>query len=286
MGHSNVRIKARRRKVANLAAQSRKHTTRNVCVPPANKKYYTVPFDTILDKMLRFAYPKVGGKTFVVDKDGHFHVKNDSWKYERHEQTPSLITCKKRKYSNVKSYSPDPNIEGFKEVKREKRNNFVKFFPNYPYTLPKMNHVEYMEKLVQHKLAKWERKNPKPINDSDKQADLFEKEFMIPWQNKYEAATERIRDFVISIYDKLPLTGRFEVRKSGTATYQDELLAELKDINGDGHHINDLDIKKSKLVKKAQKITNKVHAKRSNLICSNLKDHKRTKGRIILPQAA
>lgn len=268
MGHSNVRIKARRRKVANLAAQSRKHTTQNVCVPPANKKYYTVPFDTILDKMPRFAYPKVGGKTFVIDKDGHFHVKNDSWKYERHKQTPSLITCKKHKNG------------------KEKRNDFVKFFPNYPYTLPKMNHVEYMEKLVQHKLAKWERKNPKPINADDKQADLFEKEFMIPWQNEREAATERIRDFVISIYDKLPLTGRFEVRKSGTATYQDELLAELKDINGDGHHINDLDIKKSKLVKKAQKITNKVHAKRSNLICSNLKDHKRTKGRIILPQAA
>ena len=37
MGHSSVRIKVRRRKVANLAAYSRQHTVRNCTIPKANK---------------------------------------------------------------------------------------------------------------------------------------------------------------------------------------------------------------------------------------------------------
>ena len=141
----------------------------------------------------------------------------------------------------------------------------------------KMNHVEYMEKLTQHKLAKWERKNPKPL-------DMFTEE-VEKWKQQRETAEERLRDFVVSIYDKLPLVGRFEQKKDGMATYQEKKIADLKDENGDGHRVNEIGID-SKLVKKAQQVTNKVHAKHANLICTNLKDHKRQKGRIILPQAA
>lgn len=141
----------------------------------------------------------------------------------------------------------------------------------------KMNHVEYMEKLTQHKLAKWERKNPKPL-------DMFTEE-VEKWKQQRETAEERLRDFVVSIYDKLPLVGRFEQKKDGMATYQEKKIADLKDENGDGHRVNEISVD-SKLVKKAQQVTNKVHAKHANLICTNLKDHKRQKGRIILPQAA
>lgn len=145
----------------------------------------------------------------------------------------------------------------------------------------KMNHVEYMEKLTQHKLAKWERKHPKPCKDDD----LFKEEMIPLWEDERRKAEERLRDFVVSIYDKLPLIGRFEQKKDGMATYQDKKVADLKDENGDGHRVNEISVD-SKLVKKAQKITNKVHAKHANLVCTNLKDHKRQKGRIILPQAA
>jgi len=145
----------------------------------------------------------------------------------------------------------------------------------------KMNRVEYMEKLTQHKLAKWERKHPKPCKDDD----LFKEEMIPLWENERRRAEERLRDFVVSIYDKLPLIGRFEQKKDGMATYQDKKVADLKDENGDGHRVNEISVD-SKLVKKAQKITNKVHAKHANLVCTNLKDHKRQKGRIILPQAA
>jgi hypothetical protein len=144
-----------------------------------------------------------------------------------------------------------------------------------------MNHVEYMEKLTQHKLAKWERKHPKPCRDDD----LFKEEMIPLWEDERRRAEERLRDFVVSIYDKLPLIGRFEQKKDGMATYQDKKVADLKDENGDGHRINEISVD-SKLVKKAQKITNKVHAKHANLVCTNLKDHKRQRGRIILPQAA
>lgn len=176
--------------------------------------------------------------------------------------------------------------KGWVQVKDETTGLWTKKFIHHksdyiPYNKlkdkPKMNHVEYMEKLTQHKLAKWERKNPKPL-------DMFTEE-VEKWKQQRETAEERLRDFVVSIYDKLPLVGRFEQKKDGMATYQEKKIADLKDENGDGHRVNEISVD-SKLVKKAQKITNKVHAKHANLVCTNLKDHKRQKGRIILPQAA
>ena len=145
-------------------------------------------------------------------------------------------------------------------------------FPDY--TIPKMNKVQYMEKLMEHKLAKWERKNPCP--------EAMFTEDVEKWKQERETMKERFRDFVVSIYDKLHLTGRFVVAKD---KYTEEPVAEIKDVDGEGHHINDLP-KTSKLIKKAQKITNETKAKRQNLVATNLKDHKKQKGRIILPQAA
>ena len=145
-------------------------------------------------------------------------------------------------------------------------------FPDY--TIPKMNKVQYMEKLVEHKLAKWERKNVCP--------EAMFTEDVEKWKQERETMKERFRDFVVSIYDKLHLTGRFVVAKD---KYTEEPVAEIKDVDGEGHHINDLP-KTSKLIKKAQKITNETKAKRQNLVATNLKDHKKQKGRIILPQAA
>jgi hypothetical protein len=150
-------------------------------------------------------------------------------------------------------------------------------FKNYPYTLPKRNKIQYCEKLVEHKLAKWERKNPKPM-------DMFIED-VEKWKQTYENMRERFRDFVVSIYDPLSLTGRFVVAKENTATYQEEQVAKIKDVNGEGNRVNELP-KDSKLMKKAQKITNETKAKRPNLVATNLKDHKRKKGRIILPEAA
>ena len=155
---------------------------------------------------------------------------------------------------------------------------YLSYKSEYPdYTPHKMKKIEYCEKLVEHKLQKWECKNPAP-------ADMFTED-VEKWKQLRETMKERFRDFVISIYDPLPLTGRFVVAKEGSAAYTEEKVADIKDIDGEGHRVNELP-KDSKLMKKAQKITNETKVKRKNLVATNLKDHKRQKGRIILPEAA
>jgi hypothetical protein len=252
-------IKGKKIHVNQLASMSRKFTVNNNTIPQlgGNGKNYVHIWREI--RTSRFDTP-VYGNTYEVDKDGHYHlVEHDSfWTLVEHPQPKRLIKKKAHKG-------------------KEKRNDFVKFFPNYPYTLPKMNKIQYCEKLVEHKLAKWERKNPKPM-------DMFIED-VEKWKQTYENMRERFRDFVVSIYDPLPLTGRFVVAKENTATYQEEQVAKIKDVNGEGHRVNELP-KDSKLMKKAQKITNETKAKRPNLVATNLKDHKRKKGRIILPEAA
>ena len=178
------------------------------------------------------------------------------WKHERYKQPKSLAKIKKTS-------------------KHVACNDFMKFFPKYPYTIKPFTKEAYWEKLVEHKTAKWERKNPKP-------ADMFIEE-VEKWKQERENAKMRFRDFVVSIYDKLLLTGRFKI---GESKFNEEEVAQIKDINGEGHIINQLDPKKSKLMKKAQEITDETKAKKPNLVGTNLRDHKRTKGRIILPKAA
>lgn len=255
-------IKGKKIHVNQLAAMSRQFSVRNSTIPKTdlNSKNVITMFREI--NTANYDVP-VKGKMFEIDKDGHYHLieVEHSWKQHHHKQPKRLIKCKKRKFSKA----------------REKRNDFVAFFPNYPYTLPKMNKQEYMEKLVQHKLAKWEKKNPKP------QQDLFDK--VEDWEQRKFMAEQRFRDFVVSVYDPLTLMGRFIIGKGNSATYQEKKIAEIKDINGEGHMINHLS-KDSKLMKQVRKVTN--HAKKAypNLVACNIKDHKKQYGRIVLPQAA
>lgn len=277
MGHSSIRLKVRRRKVAQLAAKSRQFDVKNHMKKLAQSKgWKMVPFDTWLDKMPRFGDPKVAGMYYTIDKNGHVHFKDDSWKPQNHKQPKQLRRYKKRKYTGNDNWTTNGVGGAMRayDTKRHARNDFKTFFKNYPYTLPKMNRVEYMEKLVEHKTKKWEHKNPQPM-------EMFTED-VEKWKQERETAIERIRDFVVSVYDKLSLTGRYKVNES---KYTEEKVAELKDINGEGHHINALPVS-SKLLKKAQDITNKEKVKHPNLVATNLRDHKKQKGRIILPQAA
>lgn len=270
-------IGGKRIHVNQLAAQSRQFTVSNNTIPKTdlNQKNYMFSWSKL--HLSRFDVDTFGKLfTFDVNKKGEKENFNlievdHSWKHERYKQPKRLIKCKKRKYSNAKSYAP--TLDGMKEIKREKRNDF-KAFKNYPYNLPKMNQTEYMEKLVEHKLTKWERKNPKPM-------DMFVED-VEKWKQLRENMKMHFRDVVVSIYDKLPLIGRFKIGKTN-ATYIEKKIADIKDINGEGHNINNLS-KSSKLLKVAQKKTNQVHAKCADLVSTNLIDHKRTKGRILLPE--
>ena len=241
--------------VNQLAAMSRKYTVSNNTIPKSglNGKNIITIWHEI--RTTKYDTP-VYGKMFEIDKDGHYHLIeiDHSWKEQRYPQPKSywMELDEDGKPTLVKSTSLHKNPK-------------------------RLNKVEYMEKLVEHKTAKWERKNPCP-------AEMFTED-VEKWKQLRETMKERFRDFVVSIYDPLPLTGRFVVAKEGSATYTEEKVAEIKDIDGGGHRVNEIP-KDHKLIKKAQKVTNETKAKRKNLVATNLKDHKRQKGRILLPEAA
>lgn len=141
----------------------------------------------------------------------------------------------------------------------------------------------YMEAYAQHKLNRWLKKNPCPIKLDGIQQDLFEREFLKPWEEARDKETERCRNFVISVYDKLSLIGRY---KKSSDKYEEIKIAELKDSNLDifNHSsINDIP-KNATLMKTAQRITNIEKKKNSMLVSTNLLDHTQKKGRIILPE--
>lgn len=254
MGHSSVRIKVRRRKVATLAAFSRQHTVNNM---PKNKPTF--------DKKECYK------QAFGDGKDVHYIQKIEQWDPKKYPQ-PKLLrkATKGLKWIRLKDGT----------VQRVKWEHHSQFQNNKPKLWKDIGIAEKMEAYVQDKLKKWEKKHPKPCPDDD----LFKDEMIPAWEAEKEQALIHIRDFVVSMFDKLPLSGRFKVNEK-TASYQEKQIAELKDINGDGHRVNELG-KDSKLLKKAQEITNKTHAKHANLVSTNLKDHKRKKGRVLLPQAA
>ncbi|UVX36777.1 MAG: hypothetical protein [Bacteriophage sp.] len=143
----------------------------------------------------------------------------------------------------------------------------------------KLNRIELMEGYVQHKLQKWERKNPCPV----KKDDLFYSQQFPVWEAERVAAEERIRDLVVAKYDKLQLVGRFQ---QSDDKFTEQEVAQIKDNGETAKHggINNLP-ESSKVIKMARKETNKVKAKRSNLVCTNLKDHRKKTGRILLPNA-
>lgn len=62
----------------------------------------------------------------------------------------------------------------------------------------KMGRAEFMERMTQHKLAKWVRKNPAPCGERD----LFAKEYLDPWKKRYNEVEEQLRNKVILTYDK------------------------------------------------------------------------------------
>lgn len=275
-------IKGKKIHVNQLASYSRQFTVKNTkkgISEVVNHKRY----GTEIPKEMLITNPYTGhqfvmtnphhiyGEKYGIVVTGHDWVPVEEyktnngllWEHKKYPQPKCLLKCKKKIKQKGNAVIPA-------------RNDFLQF-KNFPYTLPKMNKTQYMEKLVEHKLAKWERKNPAPeamfVEDVEK------------WKQERENMKERFRDFVVSIYDKLLLTGRFVLAKENSASYMEEKVAELKDINGEGHRVNELP-KDSKLMKKAQKKTNEVKTKRPNLVATNLKDHKRQKGRIILPEAA
>lgn len=238
-------------------AYSRKYSERNNTIPPLMK-----------GKMVK---DELTGKTVnnLIRENGN----GQKWSKPEHITYPNITTGKCYKVI------VDKNGKVSKRVLSEAGKFQLKtvFKP-----LVKTS-AAYMEAYAQHKLKRWLKKNPCPIKLDGIQQDLFEREFLKPWEEARDKETERCRNFVISVYDKLSLIGRY---KKSSDKYEEIKIAELKDSNLDifNHSsINDIP-KNATLMKTAQRITNVEKKKNSMLVSTNLLDHTRKKGRIILPE--
>lgn len=146
----------------------------------------------------------------------------------------------------------------------------------------KINHTELMEGYVQHKLKKWEAKNPCPVEKDD----LFYEQQYPEWAAKRQKAEEYLRDVVINKYtNKLSLVGRFEIDGN---KYEELEVAKITDkfsetVKAGG--VNNLSVE-SKVMRKAQYMTNITKKRHPKCVCTNLRDHKKQRGRILLPKMA
>lgn len=148
--------------------------------------------------------------------------------------------------------------------------------------IKKINHTELMEGYVQHKLKKWEANNPCPVEKDD----LFYEQQYPEWAAKRQKAEEYLRDVVINKYtNKLSLIGRFEIDDN---KYEELEVAKITDKFGEtikAGGVNNLSVE-SKVMRKAQHMTNITKKRHPKCVCTNLRDHKKQRGRILLPKMA
>lgn len=137
----------------------------------------------------------------------------------------------------------------------------------------KMNRVQYMEKLVEHKLQKWERKNPVP-------ADMFTEE-VEKWKQLRETMKERFRDFVVSIYDPLIIMGnRVNIKEYKIDASK---IAEVKDVDGKGHDVTYPNLSsEDELYKNAESAAKVAMKKDASILDADLMNHKRNQKRPLI----
>lgn len=252
-----MRKTANKQSISMQRAYSRKYSERNNTIPPLMKGKMVK--DELTGKMVNN----------LIRENGN----GPKWSKSDHITYPNITTGKCHKVI------VDKNGKVSKRVLSETGEFQLKtVFKQLVKTS-----AAYMEAYTQHKFKRWLKKNPCPIKLDGIQQDLFEKEFLKPWEEARDKETERCRNFVISVYDKLSLIGRY---KKSSDKYEEIKIAELKDSNFDifNHSsINDIP-KNATLMKKAQRITNIEKKKNSMLVSTNLLDHTQKKGRIILPE--
>lgn len=194
---------------------------------------------------------------------------------------PSTGEWEEKKYPQPKRLRK--RKRGFKFVKNG--DAYVKIRYDYPSEFPRIevpkitveDKIEMTQKL---KLAKWEKRNPRPVPQDSDQKDIFENQFVPEWEQRRNKEIERIRDFAVSLYHKLVLTGRYQPTEG---KFEEKKVGELKDKNQEGNKINELCPTKSKLLKMAKELTNTAAKEDKSLVATHLKDHKGERGRIILP---
>ena len=250
MGHYCTRAKVRKRRKAQLATNSRKYTVNNC----------TIKKSSIKNEILENGNGKVGFN------------KADIWykelRKERKEYLSKTFPLKVIVTSN-----------GHKKTIKSKRPWYILQKGENIHKEPKKHgSAWYFEALVQHKIKKWEKKNPRPIVEDSKQKDLFEEQYIPQWEDAREKALERIRDFVVSVYDKLDVVGNKVDYKNGKII--GNVVAQVKDIDQKGHDVLYPNLKQSDpLYKEALNAAKKAMKKDSKIIDCDLQNHKKNQKR-------
>lgn len=234
MGTSRIRPKVRRRKVAQLAANSRKFTVKNNTIP-------TVDSSNLVE--IEKPWGKVSTVKGIVD-----------YKVEYHKQPKSLRKKYKKKYYNKGTHTIRKIVEH--------PSDYVQF-PDT--TFHPKGIAWYCEQLVQHKTARWEKKHPRPIKENVNEPDLFEAQYIPKWEAERDAAIERIRNFVVSVYDKLKVTASL----IPPLPAKEILLAKIKDRGSD------------KNVEVATKIAKQAMENNKHILHCQLLDHKEKSYRLV-----
>lgn len=246
MGHYSVRKKVRRRKVAHLASISRLFTVKHT-----------------IDSKLHWGTEELE------------NVKEPKWKYKKHI-VPKRLRHAHKGYEWTKVYTEDGNYT-WEKIQISKKSEYPQ------YNNSKLTRKELIEGYIKEKQAKWDRKHPCPAPTDD----LFKDEYIPAWKKEQEKAHLAIAQQVCAKYgNDIRLLARYEIADSQYTEYKElvkvpDKLGEVTEENS----INDLP-DKSKLIKTAKKITNAEKKRNSKLVATNLRDNKRKKGRIVLPEAA
>lgn len=234
MGTSRIRPKVRRRKVAQLAANSRKFTVKNNTIP-------TVDSSNLVE--IEESWGKISAVKGTVD-----------YKVEHHSQPKSLRKKYKKKYYNKGTHTIRKIVEH--------PSDYVQF-PDT--TFHPKGIAWYCEQLVQHKTARWEKKHPRPIKENVNEPDLFEAQYIPKWEAERNAAIERIRNFVVSVYDKLKVTASL----IPPLPAKEILLAKIKDRGSD------------KNIEVATKIAKQAMKNNKHILHCQLLDHKEKSYRLV-----
>lgn len=234
MGTSRIRPKVRRRKVAQLAANSRKFTVKNNTIP-------------IVDSFNLVEIEMPWGKVLAVKGTVDYKV-------EHHSQPKSLRKKYKKKYYNKGTHTIRKIVEH--------PSDYVQF-PDT--TFHPKGIAWYCEQLVQHKTARWEKKHPRPIKENMNEPDLFEAQYIPKWEAERDAAIERIRNFVVSVYDKLKITASL----IPPLPAKEILLAKIKDRGSD------------KNIEVATKIAKQAMKNNKHILHCQLLDHKEKSYRLV-----
>lgn len=163
--------------------------------------------------------------------------------------------------------------------KRELKEIYKKYTPK------KMNvhSKEYIDIYMKIRIDRWKKKNPCPVKLDGIQQDMFNKEFLIPWQQRLKEYEECTRIRLIRKYGQFSLVERYKKPNGKYVEYKTTILSDTIGDVVKNNGINNCP-KDSMIIKAASTIAD-MKGLDPNFISTIIKDDYYNQGRIILPSS-